>query len=230
MEPVLVLRHGADIPAGYLGDVLADAGAPVVTASLHAGSAVPDHLDWSAVVSLGGEMGAYQEDRYPYLAAEKAFLRKAADAGLPVLGVCLGCQLLADALGGRAYRAPLVEMGVLTPELTPAGAADPVIGRLDGPVLIWHQDTWETPPGAELLARTDRHPMAFRRGSVVAMQPHPEVSPEILAGWLEIAPARHFEEAGMTPAELLAAVEGQREEGEALARRLFGAWVEEALG
>lgn len=221
-----MLRHGADIPAGYLGDVLGEAGVPVATAAVDAGAPLPEHLDWSGVVSLGGVMGAYQEAAYPFLAGEKRFLRRAADAGLPVLGICLGCQLLADALGGRAFKADEVEMGLLSLELTAAGREDEVIAEMDGPVLVWHEDTWEAPPDAVVLADSDRHPQAFRLNSALGMQPHPEVSPQILAGWLEIAPAHHFEQSGMTPAELAGLVQSHEAESRERAGRMFGAWVD----
>ncbi len=226
MDPVLVLRHGPNIPAGRLGEVLAEAAVPVATVALDAGGELPDRFDWAAVVSLGGVMGAYQEDRYPFLVAEKRFLRAAAAEGLPVLGICLGCQLLADALGGRAFKADAVEMGVFAPELSEAGRADPVVGRLAGPVLVWHEDTWEPPPGAEVLASSPAHPQAFRRGDVIGIQPHPEVTPEIVAGWVLQAPAHHFEEAGLAPEELLDRVATHDEDSERVARDVFGAWVD----
>ncbi len=226
MQPVLVLRHGPDVPAGYLGDALDAAGVPVATAALDSGAEVPDHVDWSGVVSLGGEMGAYDEGRYPFLAAEKSFLRKAADAGVPVLGICLGCQLLADALGGRAFRAPVIELGYFPVRLTAAGETDPVVSCLTGPTLVWHQDTWELPPGAELLAESDRYPQAFRLGEVVGIQPHPEASPDITRRWAATEGLDHFAHAGVAKDQLLASHESHRAEGEATAARLFGAWVE----
>ncbi len=184
MKPVALLRHGPTIGPGYLGEVLADRGIPAVTVALYSGAPLPDPEDVSAVVSLGGLMGAYEEDRYPYLTAEKAYLRGAVGAGLPVLGICLGCQLLAATLGGRAFRAASAEVAVASIELTAAGRADPVTIHLDGPVLVWHQDTWEPPSGAVVLARTDGYPQAFRLGSALGLQPHPEASPEITAEWI----------------------------------------------
>ncbi len=228
MRPVLILRHGPHIPAGYLGDALAEAGVAVETVPLYAGAPVPDPRDYSAVVSLGGVMGAYDEARYPFLAAEKRLLAAATGAGQPVLGICLGAQLLADALGGRAYRAPGVEAGHLAVTRTAAGDADPVVRHLDRPTLLWHGDTFDLPPGAALLAETERHPQAFRAGSALAIQAHPEASPEIVKEWVEIEGGDELRGAGVEPTELLAALETARDDGAAMAARLFGSWLADA--
>jgi len=229
MKPVLVLTHGYDIPAGYLGDVLADAAIPAETVPLDAGATIPDHVDWSAAVSLGGLMGAYEEERYPYLREEKRYLRDAVAGDMPVLGICLGCQLLADTLGGRAYRAPESEVAVDTVSLTPLGVEDPVVAALNGPTLIWHQDTWELPPDADLLAETDRCPQAFRKGSALGIQPHPEASPEIVKGWIDHGGREWLAERGYDADELLGAVESTRDTSERVGRAVFEAWVREAL-
>ncbi len=230
MKPIAVLRHGADIPAGYLGDALAAAGVPVETVPLYAGARLPEVADVAAVVSLGGVMGAYETDRYPFLAAEKGFLSEAVEAGLPVLGVCLGCQLLADALGGRAYRAPEIELGYIEVRRTDAGAADPVVRELDGPTLVWHQDTWDLPPGAELLAETDAYPQAFRAGAALGIQPHPEATPAIVRVWAATEGLDHFDRAGVDRDELLAVVGAGESAAAAMAKRLFGGWLAHDVG
>lgn len=224
MKPVVVLRHGHDIPLGYLGDVLAEAAVPVLEVPLFAGAGPPDLDDVSAVVSLGGVMGAYDEAIHPYLRDEKAMVREAAHRQMSVLGICLGGQLAAAALGGRAFLAAAPEVAVTTVTLTDAGAADPVARHLDGPVLVWHQDTWELPPGAVELGRTAAHPMAFRLGTVLGIQPHPEASPEIAGEWAAAHPS-WLTERGFDVAEVLDAVERHREASHRVANALFGAWV-----
>ncbi len=230
MKPIAVLRHGADIPAGYLGDTLAAAGVAVETVPLDAGAPLPALADVAAVVSLGGVMGAYDTDRYPFLEGEKRFLRDAVDAGMPVLGVCLGCQLLADVLGGAAYRADAIELGYLEVRRTSAGASDPVVRELDGPTLVWHQDTWDLPPGAELLAETEAYPQAFRLGNALGIQPHPEATPDIARAWAATEGLDHFERAGVDREELLAAMDAGAAAAAAMAKRLFGAWLTHDAG
>ena len=155
---------------------------------VHAGEPLPEEVEWRAVVPLGGEMGSYDEDKFGYLAGEKRFLSRAVEADVPVLGICLGSQLLADALGGRAYRGTEPEVGFQTLELTAAGRADVVLGRAGaGPHFLWHHDTFDLPPGAELLAASDRYPHAYRVGSALAVQFHPEVGADIILDWADRA-------------------------------------------
>lgn len=227
MSTVLVFQHGDKITTGYLGDALEAAGHAVETRLLHRGDAVPGIEGWGAVVSLGGVMGAHEEEAHPFLTDEKRFLAGSATAGIPVLGICLGCQLLADVLGGRAYKAEGgSEIAIRPVSLTSTGRADPVASHLTGPVPVWHGDTWDLPPGATLLAHTERHPQAFRLGSALGIQPHPEASPEILGAWMEIEEAKrdleiHGVDRGEFIAEITAAAAAQRE----TADRFFGAWA-----
>ncbi len=225
MKPIAVLRHGHDIPLGRLGDVLDAAAMAVIEVPLYSGATIPELDALSAVVVLGGKMGAYDEAIYPYLRDEKELVREAARRQMPVLGVCLGGQLAADALGGEAFLAPQPEVEVLEVTLTDAGREDPVARHLDGPVLVWHQDTWEPPPAATELARSPRYPMAFRLGTVLGIQPHPEASPEIAKGWVDSHPdwlADH----GFDGEMLLGSVEKQRHASRLVAEAFFGAWVE----
>jgi GMP synthase (glutamine-hydrolysing) len=114
-------------------------------------------------------------------------LADAAARSAPALGICLGAQLAAAALGGRAYPGPAgEELGWTKVELTEAGRADPVLGALQEPAELfeWHHDTFDPPPGATVLAGGAVYPtQAFRLGSVVAVQFHPEVDGPLLAGW-----------------------------------------------
>jgi GMP synthase (glutamine-hydrolysing) len=156
-----------------LDDSLAEAGAEVERFHLEAGDPIPgDGFD--RVVILGGAMGAYDIVRYPWLEAEKAWILSLVGEGVPVLGICLGSQLIADALGGRAYKADSPEADVIPLELTEAGKADPVASNIGDLVYSLHQDTFTLPPGATLLAQSQRFPHAFRLGSALALQFHPD--------------------------------------------------------
>lgn len=229
MRPVLVFRHGPRIPPGHLGRVLAEAGLSTVVLAIDEGAPMPTHMDWSGVVSLGGEMGVYQEDDHPWLADEKRFLAAAVAAGIPTLGICLGSQMIAEALGGRAYRGDRgVEVGVMTLDLTAAGRSDPVVSQLDGPVPVWHGDTFDLPPGAALLAFSDLYPQAFRVGSAVGLQPHPEATPEIIAGWMRIPAARRqLEDNAVDRSAFIGSVREAEPFTTDVAERLFGAWAAE---
>lgn len=222
--PLAVLQHSSSVTPGLFASQLP---ADVEVVRLDRGDPVPAPGRYEGIVVLGGIMGAYDEAEYPFLFAEKAMLRETVAAAIPVLGICLGCQLLAEALGGAAYRAPRLEMRFEGCALTAAGAADPVVRWLGEPVLSFHQDTWDLPPGAELLATSSQYPQAFRLGSALGIQPHPEVTPDMLQAWLEEFPPDRFDKAGVDSGTVLAQVEAGRVGSEELAMRLFAAWLDE---
>ncbi len=149
---------------------------------------MPPPAECDAVFIGGSPLGAYEWERHPFLRTEAAFIRRAADAGVPLLGICFGAQLLAQLLGGRAFRAPRAELGVATVRLTEEGRADPLLAGCAPAfdVVQWHFDTLDLPPGATLLARGDaiRH-QVFRIGSVVGVQFHPETTEVEVAAWAD---------------------------------------------
>jgi GMP synthase (glutamine-hydrolysing) len=153
--------------------------------------------DAAGLVVLGGEMDFDELDAYPHLERAGALLRDAAARNAPALGICLGAQLAADALGGRAYPGPAgEEVGWTKVELTAAGRADPVLGAMVEPaeVFEWHHDTFAPPPGAVQLATGAVYEhQAFRIGSVVGVQFHPEVDGPLLAAWWAESPPNYPE-------------------------------------
>jgi GMP synthase-like glutamine amidotransferase len=231
MDPVLVLRHGDNIPVGLLGDALRAAGVPWEEVFLHAGEPIPPLDAFSALVVMGGVMGAYDEHEYPWLIDEKDAIARAHAAGMPMLGICLGAQLFAEALGGSAYLADSrPEIGHFTPGLTEDGLSDPVLREFDAPVIVFHQDTWDPPPGATTLATSDRFNHAYRLGSAVAIQAHPEADTAIVKDWLAMRDDRGLlDAAGVDPVDLLSAVQDGEPAQRKMAARLFGAWVDEVL-
>ncbi len=170
----LVLEHEADAPVGLLGDW---AGARGITLEVVGTEGpLPDPGGRPFVVSLGSEASAF-DDAVPWLAAERAVLDRALQAGIPILGICFGGQHLARVLGGVVAPASRPEVGwldveTLVPEVVPGG-----------PWLQWHRDAFTLPPGAELLARSPVCVQAFRRGPHLGIQFHPEVTPAIAEGW-----------------------------------------------
>jgi GMP synthase-like glutamine amidotransferase len=173
-----IVEQGDDAPAGFLADWARDRGHRVeLLRAQELGPDWPDPAGYGAITALGAEHSVHASPD-PWIRAEVAFLRAAHDAGVPLLGLCFGAQALAAALGAEVRLAPRAEIGWF--ELAPvAGAAFP-----PGPWFEWHLDTFAVPPGARLLARSALCPQAFRIGSSIGLQFHPEATPEIIAGWI----------------------------------------------
>ncbi len=136
---------------------------------------------------LGGPCGAYEEAAYPWLAPEIALLRDRIAAGGPTLGICLGAQMIATALGARVYSGDAgAEIGWGTVTLTEAGRAGPLAALEGVPLLHWHGDTFDLPDGARLLASTAAYPnQAFALGHhVLGLQFHPEIDGSNIEHWL----------------------------------------------
>lgn len=152
----------------------------------------PGDEDADLVVVMGGPMGAYETDKYPFLADELALVRRRLEQQRPVVGICLGAQILALAAGSKVYPGkPGLVIGVLPVSLTAQGVADPLFGgfeeRFD--VVHWHQDTFDPIPGAVLLASSGRYPQeAFRLGNSWGFQFHPEVDAAIYERWVRDSP------------------------------------------
>lgn len=150
----------------------------------------PSTEDFDLLVVLGGPMGAYEEAEYPWLVSEKRFIREAVDAGKLVFGVCLGGQLVAEAIGGSVRRADVREVGWFRARLTPAGRASRSLSVLPDEFVVglWHGDMFDLPEGVESAAVTDGGPnQAFESsdGRVVGMQFHLEWTAEALHGLVE---------------------------------------------
>jgi GMP synthase (glutamine-hydrolysing) len=222
-----VLRNDADVPPGLLVDVATGRGIDIDLVALDAGDPLPDPGAVEAVVVLGGEMGVYDTDRHPYLTAEAGFLRSIVEGGIPVLGLCLGCQLLASALGGAAYRADRPEVAFTRLDVL---VDDPVVGILSvDRSLTIHRDTWDLPPGGVLVARSPRYRQAFRFGSALGIQPHVEVTEDIVRSWvLTPGGSKLVEQAGRVTEEVLAEFHDGAQGVVATAERLFSAWFDEA--
>jgi GMP synthase-like glutamine amidotransferase len=189
----------------------------------------PDVRDVDALMIFGGSMHVDQNDEHRWMDPEKQFIRDALERGTPILGVCLGSQLLAEAAGARPQRMQEPEIGWYDIEITAAGAADPVIGPLAPSIELfeWHHYAAPLPPGAVELARTPACVQAFRIEGKPAwgLQFHAEVTRENLFSWLDAWDTSEAVETDLDPAEIRAASEGrieaQNEIGRGIAERFL---------
>ena len=190
MKPILILQQTPTETLGTLETHLREAGLPCQRMELF--RETPDRLDFdrlAGLVVLGGSMYADEVDKYPFLLRELDWIRGALEAKLPLLGICLGAQLLAKSLGCRVYPNPVREIGWHGIEFTPAAADDPLLGGC-GPrqtVFQWHRDTFDLPAGAVHLAESQRcRHQAFRCGPVAwGLQFHVEINGELINDWLD---------------------------------------------
>lgn len=190
---VLIVKNVTVEGPGTIVDHLRASSSPFVVIDLEQGHILPDIHSCSHLVILGGPMAVYEMDRIPYLRDEVRLIEKAVRAGIPVLGICLGSQLLAHVLGARVYPGGTQEVGWDEVTLTEQGMEDRCMQHLAvkdqrrAQVFQWHGDTFDLPHGAVRLASSDRYPdQAFRYGdSVYALQFHIEVTPGIVHSWLK---------------------------------------------
>lgn len=232
MTFVYVLQHHEKETAGTLGAVLQEHGIEARTVHGYAGEAIPKRLgDAAGLVILGGPMGVAERDRYPFLNDELALVGDALARDVPVLGICLGGQLLAHALGASVGKAPRAEIGWYPLRLTEAARQDRFWAELPSPchAFHWHEDAFGLPPGAVLLASSDLTPcQAFRSGAnVYGLQCHLEVTDALIQTWVGVW-------SDELPAEAADAIlsQARRElpEIERAARAVFGAWAEMVAG
>ena len=186
---VLAVIHGDKVRAGVFGDVVASRGHRLEEWSLAWGTPLPRPLDaYGAVLVFGGAMHADQDHHHPWLREENLFLQRLLDIQTPVLGICLGAQLIAKAANASVHPASEFEIGWHPVELTEAAADDPVLGALPErfDAFQWHYYTHEVPAGAVELAQSAICTQAFRLGrNVWGVQFHPEVTLAQVQSWVD---------------------------------------------
>ena len=183
---VLAFRHVPFEGAGRIADALDARGIALDYADLYAAGATPPDLrPYSGLIFLGGPMSV--NDPLPYLEWERRAIREAIGRAQPVLGICLGSQLIAKALGARVYRNAQKEIGWFDLHLTPQAQDDPLFAGLPvvHTVFHWHGETFDLPLGAVLLASSERcRNQAFRVGDrTYGLQYHLEVTPAMIGCW-----------------------------------------------
>lgn len=233
MRPrVVVIEHQASCPPALFGMWLEEAGAVLDVCRPWAGDELPatDPSSYDALLVLGGEMGAGDDDTVPWLAPLKDRIREAAALGLPTLGICLGHQLIAVALGGEVRRNPRGQaVGVLATGWTDHRADDPLTAHLTGARGIqWNNDVvTQVPDGTVVLAESDAGELQVARFAprVWGVQLHPEADARIVRAWAESDRAEHLER-GLDQDAVLAEVDAAREELDAAWRPLAHRFAE----
>lgn len=185
---ILSLIHGRDAHSGIFGDVVRESGHELDERSFPLGNPPSGSTErYDALMVFGGAMNVHEVEDNPWIHDEIAVIRDALERDVPVLGVCLGGQLLAAAAGGRVTRAPQPEIGWYEVEKTAAAADDPVLADLPDRFLAyqWHSYQAELPEDGVLLAASPVCAQAFRIGDAAwGTQFHAEVTPEIVDAWI----------------------------------------------
>ncbi|WP_214366049.1 type 1 glutamine amidotransferase [Pseudonocardia sp. H11422] len=222
MIPLIVHSEGTD--TAWLEQILRERGAGSRVVRVDQGEPVPALDEVDGLVVLGGAMGAYETERYPFLRDTMRSLEQAVEREVPTLAICLGAQLLAEVTGGRAYPGHGREWGYIPVRLTDAGRADPVLHAFEGEHLSFHSDTFDPPPGSALLADSPAYPQAFRVGSALGLQFHPEMSSD---GVRRLLAATRPDANGHPPgvARILTDAIARDEAGHTVLRRLIERWA-----
>jgi GMP synthase-like glutamine amidotransferase len=221
MTHILVLQHEEIEHLAVFQDFLRADGAKWHVVELDEGETIPSLDPFDAMFVMGGPQDVWEEDVYPWLRDEKAAIRRfVAEMRRPFFGICLGHQLLADALGGQVKRARVAERGLTRVSKTDAGARDPLLRDLSDPFTAfqWHgAEVVALPEGAAVLARNETCPIqAFRYGShAYGVQFHIEVTKDTVADW-----SQHISSV-MNEAELARKVDEAYPELHALARNAY---------
>jgi GMP synthase (glutamine-hydrolysing) len=187
----LLLQHERETPAGLIGQWLDERGVDIDVQRIDLDDRDLDPREYQLIVSLGSEAAAY-DDSLAFISKEQKLLRQAIAASVPVLGICFGAQLLARTLGGGVSRAPVPEIGWVSVRTHDHALVE------EGPWFQWHFDTFTTPPGSTLLAESDAGPQAYVVGRNLGVQFHPEVTPEIIDGWMT-ASRHELDSRGLDP-------------------------------
>ncbi len=228
----LAVRHVAFEDLGLLGPLLSGRGYNVRyhdagIERLDAGTLIGPDL----VIVLGGPIGVYECETYPFVTDEIAAVAARLRANKPILGICLGAQMMAAALGARVAPGPVKEIGYAALTLTAAGRSSALAPLATSPVLHWHGDNCELPAGCECLASTRHCPVqAFSRmPAQIALQFHLETEPARFEAWL-VGHTVELGKAGLDPRKLR---EEARAFGPALREvgsRVLSAWLDGATG
>lgn len=188
-KEILIIKHVEIEGAGSIGEFFQNSAWHQKVVELGKGETLPADLsDFAAIISLGGPMNVYAEEKFPFLKIEEKLIKKAIEEEIPLLGICLGAQILAKACGAQVTRAAKKEQGWFEVALTEEGKQDTLFKGLPEGLMVfqWHEDTFGLPEGGVLLASSSGLNQAFRFGkSSYGLQFHPEVTVEMIASWIQ---------------------------------------------
>ena len=234
MQPLAVIRNDAMCPLGIVEDVLDAARVQWRYVEVWRGESLPDVSEIGGLIVLGGVMNVDETEDYPYLRDVRSLVRSAADAERPVLGVCLGAQMLARAYEAPVHRAQVREVGFCKVEATETGGADPVTAPFAPASLVFqfHEDHCELPASAELLVSSEAvEAQAFRIGRAYGLQFHFEVTTAEITTWIDSKQPGELEDVwGTTRAAVLAEAAQHLGTQQAAGRRTAAAFAELLAG
>jgi GMP synthase (glutamine-hydrolysing) len=232
---LLVVQHCPVTPVGLVGERAFARGAELVTLFPHDGDRVPAAMaGFGGLIVLGGPMHAGDDDGYPAFASILSLIRECRQVGVPVLGLCLGAQLIARAFGQRVYRFGGLEVGYPAVHLTAAGRTDPLFQGLEPEqrIMQMHEDSFDLPGESVLLMHNDAcENQAFRIGtSIYGIQAHPEVTRQDARNFPRdcwAAMTRHFgDQAEAVEQRVLSEVDAYFDAGAAFCRAITDRWLD----
>jgi GMP synthase-like glutamine amidotransferase len=229
LKPVAIFRHVVHEGPGRLGDYLEQRGVPQTLIAIDRGDTIPDTPDaYSGLVFMGGPMSV--NDNLPWIAGELDLIRRAVAADIPVLGHCLGGQLMAKALGGLVTRNPVKEIGWGETRVTDGPEAAVWLGeKVAFPAFHWHGETFSIPDGATRILETEWCPhQAFVLDKHLALQCHVEMTETMIEEWCRLGAeeiAQAASPAVQNPATIVTATPNKLPAMAAAAELLYGRWL-----
>ncbi len=228
---ILIIKHIDIEGPGTLGDFLKAKGEPFRIVELGRGERLSmDLKGLKAVVVLGGPMNVNEEDKYPFLKPENAFIQKVLKEEVPYLGICLGSQLLAKAAGAKVERSPVKEIGWYRVKLTDAGKSDSLLQgfKEDEMIFHWHEDMFSIPQNGALLATGTGCPrQAFRAGkNAYGLQFHVEITDVSIKEWCDEYCQKDTPERIEKNKEFMEGYQIHKEQFNAQANRLYENFME----
>jgi GMP synthase (glutamine-hydrolysing) len=236
MNPLLVLQHISCEPPAAYEDELRAWDLELHRVEVDEGDPLPDWREFAGIIAMGGPMGAYEDERLPWLVPEKRLIADAVRSGTPYWGICLGAQLLAASLDADVFTGPEAEVGLLPVHTAPAAAGDPVFRHAppEFVALQWHGDTFALPDGAVHLAYSPAYEQqAFVYNRAYALQFHLEIDADLATTWGDVPAYASSLSDLLGPDALPTLVDAVRRHQTGsigLARRLFAAWLEYVVG